>query len=60
MAVVSGFFVLDDGFKVAVVANLFRFFLGVVVGHGGLLSVAGALTDELSFFRFIEVFFNFV
>ena len=44
MAVVSGFLILDDGFKVAVAANLLRFFLGVVVGHSGLLSVADVLT----------------
>lgn len=46
MAVVFGFFILDDGFKVAVAANLLRFFLGVVVGHDVLLSVADVLTDE--------------
>lgn len=46
MAVIFGFFVLDDGFKVAVAANLLRLFLGVVVGHGVLLSVARVLTDE--------------
>lgn len=58
MAMESSFFILDDGFKVAVAANLLRLFLRVVVGHGVLLSVAGVLTDRLDFFYFIEVFFN--
>lgn len=46
MTMEGRFFVLDDGFKVAVVANLLSFFLGAMVGHGVLLSVADVLTDE--------------